>query len=336
MSVRFHIALLALVACTSGATHTTDDTDLPEGDGWQMLAEDVPGGLYLSAWSNGADQVLIAGGDFGRSEGILARYEGDTLCVERGVAEGVLWWVHGRRPGDWYAVGEGGTILHEVDGVRTDESVPTEATLYGAWDDGTDVWAVGGDVRASPITGEVWRKQAGGAWTLLRDDLPGPAFKVWEDWIVGDSFAYQIDGDTLVEVPLPATYRLLTVRGVSDTDLWAVGGSVSPVMIHWDGSTWTEQDIDARCRGQALNGVYVEEGYDVAVAGHFGVAAILGDEGWSCPEFPMTERDFHAVWRHGDELLFVGGNLFSTSNNVGVIGMYGAGKAPLTVSETCE
>ncbi len=342
--------LLLLAACTVG-DDTTDpkdsddsndtevtDTD-PTANVWQLHADNVPGGYYLSTWSNGPDEALIVGGDQGTNSGVLAHYTNDTLCVED-MGTPVLWWIHGATPGDWYAVGAEGTIIHSVDGVRTDESVPSDATLFGVFDNGTDVYAVGSDVDTLPVVGEVWHRREGN-WELLADDLPGLAFKVWEDWVIGDSFAYRITGTTLsgtpvTEVPLPdGTPRLLTVRGRTTDEVWAVGGRATPVMLHYANDSWSDVTMDPLCTPGALNGVWTAPNDVIAVAGNGGIATILDGDEWTCADFPLTFRDFHAAWRHGDEMLYVGGNLLNSSDNIGTIASYGPAKT-IEVLDTCE
>ncbi|MDP6946973.1 MAG: hypothetical protein QF464_22680, partial [Myxococcota bacterium] len=119
------------------------------------MADAIPQGVLLSAWTD-SDELMMVGGELG-STGIIARYDGVSLTVEDEVTDGALWWIHGPRDGEWYAVGEGGIILHSVDGERTREDVDTEATLFGVYAIGERVWAVGGDVATS--SGEIWLRQ---------------------------------------------------------------------------------------------------------------------------------------------------------------------------------
>jgi hypothetical protein len=332
--VRLALALASCVGETPADDQTTSDTDLDEP--FEVVLDNVPGGALLSAWSDG-DDLLMVGGQLslaGGLSGSIVRHHDGAWCHEVDAVDRTLWWVHGPRPGEWYAVGEAGRILHETDGVRRREDVPTDATLYGVWaaEDGV-VWAVGGDVRTTGL-GEVWRRD-GGVWSLFAADLPGVAFKVWDRWIVGDGIAYHVEDDLLVEVPVPEGTRLLTVRGRSDTDLWAVGGSSNATMLHGDGVSWTAMEVDPHCGAQPLNGVWTGAGDDVWIAGNNGSMGRLTEDGtWECSFPPVTDESFHAVWNYDGEMYWAGGNLFGTGDNHGTVAHYGATGA--AVSLPCD
>ena len=291
------------------------DTGSTSFEGWSLLADNVGKGVLLSAWSNG-DEVIMVGGDMDGGPGVLARYDGERLCTEANVADRALWWIHGPREGEWYAVGEAGRVVHEKDGTRERIDIPTEATLFGVWATDTAVIAVGG--YPAEGRGEIWIYQGAGSWTALATELPDTVFKIWEEWAVGMDILYQVDAPTLISYP--AMGRLLTVRGRDADDVWAVGGFTSSLVIHWDGTTWTEQDSTGV--GQPLNGVWTAPGEDVWVAGNFGTTMFFDGTDWRMPSLPITSEHFHAVWGHGDEVLWMGGNLFSTSGNYGTIARF--------------
>jgi hypothetical protein len=294
---------------------------------FSILADRIPGGALLSAATVG-DEVFFVGGNLGGGTGVVARYSGDTLCVEPDPLPRALWWIHAPRPGEWYAVGEAGTILHSVDGVRTDESVATSATLYGVWDDGQRVVAVGGDVWDTK-EGEVWARDAG-TWSLLASGLPGVVFKVWRRWLVGDGVAYTLEGDTLTPHPPPEAARLLTVVGRDDEDVWAVGGASRPVVLRRLASAWSTVEVTPFCATQGLNGVFAAAGDDVWIAGFFGAMGRFDGTDWQCPSQAVTFEHFHAVHRHDDEVLWAGGNLFSPGDNYGTVGRYASDARTLT------
>lgn len=320
--------LMVLAGCTakgedSGATGPGSDSGSgPPGEpDFALLADQVQGGTFLSAWSAGGE-VKIVGGDLGGGTGVLARYDGETLCTEVDWAERALWWLHGTSDDDWYAVGDTGIAIHVSGGTATRIDAPTTATLFGVWADADGATAVGGDVTTG--TGEVWR-YADGVWTAIATDLPGILFKIWGTHLVGDGVGYQLDGDTLTAIDQPD--RLLTLRGRGDDDIWAVGGSSSAVVRHFDGAAWTE--VDASGVGQPLNGVWTATGEDVWVGGNFGATARWDGAAWTLPDLPITSEHFHGVWKQGDEVLFVGGDLFSSGGNYGTIGRYGPPMDPL-------
>jgi hypothetical protein len=338
--MRFGVLMLVLAGCpadtdtetdTNGETDDTVEPD-PAGNVWEVVADNLTGGVMLAASTLG-DEMVISGGSYGNT-GSLWRFSDNELCVEENVAEAALWWVHSRSENDWYAVGETGIIVHEVDGVRTREDLPTDdLTIFGVYDDGTDVWAVGGNVRTDQ-TGEIWRKADGGDWAL-EATTDGLAFKVWEGWVVGAGFVWWWDGTEFVDRTPEGGPRLLTVRGRSQDDVWVVGGLQNPEFWHWNGTGWEQPELDPACVNQPLNGVYTEPDDDVWVAGNFGNAANL-DESWSCASFPVTANHFHATWRFGDDIFMVGGNLTSTSNHFGTVVRYASEDAPdVTVTGAC-
>jgi len=317
------------LGCWGKGSSGGGDGDSAEDMLWEVMADGVGEGVLLSAWTDN-NTALIVGGDLAGGSGVLVRYDGSTVCVEPEVTERALWWIHGDGAGEWMAVGEGGTVLIEVDGVRTRNDVPSESTLFGVWVEDDVAFAVGGDVDAG--TGEAWRLE-NGEWEAIISDAPGVLFKVWDGWMVGDNVAYFWDDDTGTAEERPAGERLLTIRGRSDDDVWAVGGTASAAVLHWDGTEW--EPINASGLGQPLNGVWTIGGADVWVAGNFGTTAFTDGSGWTMPDLPMTSEHFHAVWPYQDEMLFLGGNLFSMGDNYGTIGRYGAVSKSLSTEE-CE
>ncbi|MCB9677246.1 MAG: hypothetical protein H6737_19160 [Alphaproteobacteria bacterium] len=328
------LALLLFAGCPGKDKDDTDtDTDTDATAFAPLLLDAAPEtGVLLGAWSDGATAILV-GGDYA-GIGRITRYDGTSFCVEADEVPGVLWWVHGRGPGDWYAVGEDGIIVHEQNGTRTREDVPTTSTLFGVYDDGTDVWAVGGDVRNTQ-DGEIWRKPAGGAWELFQGEIDGLMLKTWNHWFVGDGIAYWWDGTQLVERPPPNDVKLFTITGAGDR-VWAVGGEIVPTLLEWDGSAWVNHTVSPSCAGgQGLNGVWTD-GTDVYVAGHNGAASVYDGTDWTCDVPPLTTAHFHAAWKHGDEHLWVGGNLFSPTDNTGTVVVHPArADGPMSVS-VCE
>jgi hypothetical protein len=284
--------------------------------------------MLLAAWSDGDDLVAV-GGQLDDSDGLIVRRQGDTWCKEPGVADRPLWWVHGSEQGRWFAVGAAGLILHQEDGQLVDESVDTVATLYGVWDEGDRVWAVGGDVFGTR-RGEIWLREDG-VWSLFAEDLPGVIFKVWERWFVGEAVALRLSDEGLLESrSTGGGEKLLTVRGRSDTDVWAVGGVTSPLLMHHDGVEWETVPVDPLCTSQPLNGVWTAPGEDIWVAGMSGAMARFDGQDWHCADLlsgeplrDLTHAHFHAVWPGTEgEMLWFGGNFFERGDNVFSIGRH--------------
>jgi hypothetical protein len=292
-----------------------------------IVADNVSGGMLLSAWNDG-EKLRMVGGNLNNEKGLLGSYDGDTLCTESDVTDGVLWWIDGDATG-WYAVGSQGVVLHEEAGVRTHEDLPTTATLFGVWVDGDVVWAVGGDIATQE--GEIWRRE-GGNWTLFQDGFPGLLFKIWDGWIVGDGQAYFWDGTTLEDRSPSDRVRLLTVRGNNTDEVWAVGGLASPVVRHWVNGAWETPVLESPCAQYPLSGVHVD-GDEVWIAGHSGTLSHLESETWTCDFPPITPEHFHGVFPFGDEIIWLGGNLLSTSDSYGTVAAHPARSPIAEVSE---
>lgn len=328
---RIFLGVLLVAGCKGPGDDDTDDTDSEPGFSSLLLDAAPETGMLLGAWSDG-DEAIIVGGDFA-GIGRITRYNGERFCVEATEYPAVLWWVHGRSEGDWYAVGENGTVVHESAGARTRDDIPTTYTLFGVYDDGTDVWAVGGDVRNTQ-QGEIWRKPAGGAWELVLGEINGVMFKAWNGWFVGDGKAYWWDGSQLVERHPPNDAKLLTVSGTED-QVWAVGGVATPVLLEWGGTDWIDHPVAPACAGnQGLNGVWTD-GTDVLTAGFNGAAGLF-DGDWNCDIPPLTQDHFHVAWKHGEQNLWMGGDFFSFGDNHGTVNVHPpVSGGPLTV-ETCN
>lgn len=290
------------------------------GEEFSLLSEEISTGMLLSGWSDG-EVLHMVGGDLAGGAGVRVTWDGKRLCAVEQVTERALWWVTGEGDEN-YAVGEVGTILHTVNGTETREDVDTEATLFGVWMDGDRVWAVGGVVASGENRGEIWTRE-NGEWRAIDQNLPGVLFKIWDGYIVGDGVAYTLEDDVLTPIDTGGE-RLLTVRGRSSTDVWAVGGLGDSVVMHSDGGAFESVDSEGLAGG--LNGVWTAPDDDVWVAGQFGLMGRSTDDGWDSPSPPLTSEHFHAVVRHQDDVFWLGGNLFSSGANFGVIGRFGAGK----------
>jgi len=324
---------LLLWACTGpkpdDSAGETGDT-APEGPGFSILADEVGEGVLLSAWSAGEEMLAVGGALGGSGPGILARWDGETLCTETLVEDAALWWIQGPSETEWRAVGERGTVVHSVDGVVARDDVDTDMTLYGVWDDGESAWVVGGDVGAG--TGGIWQRGVAG-WEQVLATEEGVVFKVWDRWFVGDQVAWRLGDDGVFE-SFPPQERLLTVRGVSGDEVYAVGGTMGSAARKWTGAGWEE--LDTAGLSAPLNGVWTAPGENVWVAGMMGVQGFSDDGGasWKIPDFPLTVHHFHAVWKHQESFLFLGGNLMSAAGPwFGTIGRWGMPRAAVTASE---
>jgi hypothetical protein len=314
---------------TDGNCVAGDCTDCADPSFASVIGDEIPGGVLLSAWSPGGE-VYIVGGAFGTDQGVILKYSDGVLCVVDDDPGAALWWIHGQSADDWYAVGENGAILHSVAGIVIREDVQTSAKLFGVYDDGVDVWVVGGDINAN--TGEIWKKSTD-TWEKVYD-APAILFKVWNNWFVGDGGQVLYWNGTEFEDRAPSDERFLTVRGASGDDVWVVGGLQTPVMWHYDNGTWTDHAIEPICGSQALMGVWTDVGEDVWVSGIAGTTAVFDGENWTCADFPISSADFHAVWKEGDDVVYVGGNFMGSAPYVGTVATLG--KGDLQAVEACD
>ena len=307
--------LLWGLGCSDDATRDTGEADPVLG--WRVLAEGVGEGVLLAGWEDG-EELWVVGGALGAGPGQVGRLSDDGLCLESGVVDRPLWAIHGATEGEWWAVGEEGRVLHYAEGALSRDDVPTEATLFGVWVEDDTVWAVGGQV-GIPDSGEIWVRR-GDTWSPFATELPRVLFKIWESWVVGELDAYQIAGDGLI--PLPTNQRVVTVTGRGPSDVWAVGGSSTPVVLNWTGASWGEVGT-ADLPPEALAGVWTAPGERVWVAGNRGLVAMLDVDGtWQFPWPRLTEQHLHAVVGFGQEIFFLGGNLFDATDHRGTVVAY--------------
>ncbi len=314
--------LLLLLGCPN--KDRADDS--PTVEPWDLPATGFGDAMLLGAWSRG-EELLIVGGDLTPGgHGDLVHVQGGELCIEHAITEAPLWWIHGDGD-DFWAVGDAGTVVREVDGVRTRMDIETDMTLYGVFDRGDGgAWVVGGDTDSG--AGALWSTD-GQTWSLL-EETEGVLFKVWDGYVVGDGQAFQVTSSAVP--PMDTDERLVTVRGDGET-VTAVGGTGNAVVTQWDGGSWTPLDT-ARLNG-ALNGVWTGPGETLWVAGNAGVMGRRAEDGsWQVPDFPLTSDAFHAVWKHGEDLWWVGGNFFSAPYH-GTLGRYSGAPGELTVVGDC-
>lgn len=137
-----------------------------------------------------------------------------------------------------------------------------------------DAWAAGQSTDSSGGGHPLTMHWDGSAWNVVpTPDGPGggvlwsiKAFSGSDIWVVGEDYPCIPCEATLVEhwngtawtiVPSanvnPHASWLYSVRGISSQDLWAVGGTtpvnagtVQPMIIHWDGKTWSSVPVQPR------------------------------------------------------------------------------------------
>jgi hypothetical protein len=341
IGLRTLLSASLLVACgddapqdtetSSGESSTTEapstDTEDPDAP-FVSVQHGIEGGVILSGHSHNQGMTMVGGrlspapGNEPGGPGTVYWLQDGQLCRQTEVDEDTLWWIDGAGDGSWFAVGERGTILRYDGETVHDESVETEAIFYGVRA-AEPVIAVGGKPFGEN-TGELWQREDDGTWSVLHEDLPGVAFKIHQDWIVGTGVAWQLMPDgTLVEHFPPEQARLLTVQVRGPDDVWAVGGSASPIVLHWTGSDWETVPFKTSCGNGALNGVWTQPGEDVWFAGFFGAMAAYDGTDWDCSSPPATFEHLHATWRHEGQQWWGGGALLTAGGETAILAREG-------------
>jgi hypothetical protein len=197
-----------------------------------------PGTYYWrAAWVGASDEdrVWSEARSFVVPEGAPATVEAPDLLSVWSVA-----------PGEAYAAGESGTILHHVAGAWARETSGTTVALRGIWASGELAWAVG--------DGGTILRRTGGAWSAVPSSTSQDLHGIWAAgpeaaWAVGSNgVLLRWDGQAWSVVALSTPGDITSLNGVwgrSANDVWAVGGGHEPdrdyaaVLLHWDGTTWS-------------------------------------------------------------------------------------------------
>lgn len=311
----------------------------PEDDGlgpasWRTAVEaDDSVGAFLSVWGASSDDVWAVGGQVSAlgeagTGAAYRRQSGTWAAAELPPDAPLLNWVHGTTSRLWI-VGNAGAAYYREGDAWTTTPTGTDAPLWGCWavsDD--DVWAVGGDA-LDPDAEPVIVHFDGTTWS----DHPLPdldrsanaMFKVWaaatdDVWVVGDSgVILHFDGQAWSQVPSGTGADLISLWGTSADNIVAVGGRSIGTIARWDGSTWTSEEVG---RIPGINGVWMHESEDAAVAGNDGAAALI-----YAPAFETELEDsgagimvLHGVYGfENGERISVGGTLNRSPPYFGII-----------------
>ncbi len=204
--------------------------------------------------------------------------------------------------------------------------VAFDASSYGAfmsvWGfSGTDVYTVGGQPRTpdDPGDGVVFHYD-GAAWSEV--EVPDGPMLNWVHgvgdtlWVVGEQGrALRFEaGEFVEEYDTGAGVQLWGVWAAAEDDVWAVGGNPrdrqgSPVIVHWDGNTWTLFEVPELDRDfvTSMFKVWGTGPDNVFAIGAVGV--ILRWDGTSWTQVPSgTGDDLVSLWgRAADDIIAVGG-----------------------------
>lgn len=209
----------------------------------------------------------------------------------------------------WVLLGDGAALSSAV------------LSIWGS--SSSDVWMVGADDGSGPLL----LHYDGTAWDRIdTSSVPGDLWWVWSDGgdqvflsgELGRVVTYDRPSGTLTEVTAtnPA-YKLFGLWGTSPTDVYAVGGDVNGgldgVILHYDGTTWTEvataPPADSGTRRQAFK-IWGSAADDVWVVGTGALIMHYDGADWVTDDSPPLFDSVPLTTVHGtgpDDVYAVGG-----------------------------
>ncbi|HIA01749.1 MAG TPA: hypothetical protein EYN66_07535 [Myxococcales bacterium] len=229
-------------------------------DPWQILTFCRTQGQLLSVWGRSKDDVWVVG-----AGGQVLHFNGCQWTELDSGSTQDLWWVYGFDDGSTYIVGALGTVLrHTQESGFVPMEIDTDVTLFGIWGSAPDdIYSIG-FVFNNATPGGIFHYD-GSAWTQVVD-LP----------------------DSVTE-----SSNFFKVWGTSKDDVWAVGRD--DLVIHWDGTQWTDEATGLESDWVTINGRLRENGKSdvVMVGGKFGAKIMQRTStGWadvSPDEMPLLQ-----------------------------------------------
>lgn len=310
------LVLTAALGCE--AARSPAPVVAPETVSWALEHEESSG-VVVSVWGSGPSDVWAAGGQADR--GLILHNAGHGWVPVEVDAGSLIWNIYGTAPDNIYAVGERGLILHYDGAVWSRVPSGTTKTLYGVWaSPGRDAWIVGGNPTGSPGDAVILRGTPAGfeeVGDLPRTELPDTLFKIYgsdEPGLIAvgrDGTVLRHDGETWRREAVPTTTPLISLWGRSATDVYAVGGHASGVMLHFDGKRWSSvEDVEY---GPQLFGVFTAPGEPVfAVGADTEIVELLPGGATAAYTAPGLDGAsvLHSVWGDGAGNVYaVGGSL---------------------------
>lgn len=305
--------IAAFVTACGTSAPTTDDPGT-----WTVDRAGTDGAL-LGVWGSGAHDVWAVGGQADQS--LILHGDGARWSPVTVPGGSLLYSVYGFSASDVYAVGEGGLILHFNGTTWSHVASGTSMTLFGLWGaSGDDVWIVGGDLAAADGSAVVLRgaRDSFAPVALPAGMAPNVLFKAHgfaadDVMLVGDGGAVlRWDGAQWHRDPVPTRDPLRSTWGRGANDVYAVGGSTSGEILHFDGSAWSE--VAALPIGQGLRGVYTSATGPTFTVG-LDLVFELGRDGVETQaDIPALDPvpDLHGVWGDPDGVTYVvGGDLYA-------------------------
>ena len=189
--------------------------------------------------------------------------------------------------------------------------------LLSVWGPAPDeVYAVGGQLVSPSESSGVLFRFDGAAWT----EQPLPADTPMLHWVFGvdgelwtvgrEGTALRRAGDTWTAEATGVSTILWGIWGARKDALWAVGGDGvddEPVLIHWDGATWTPVALPPTGDSGGLFKIWGSGPDDITAVGDRGLALHHDGASWTV-QATGDLADLISVWGRGPgEHLAVGG-----------------------------
>lgn len=323
-------ALCLVALFTHGGAGCAPSPPVDDGDPsptvhWSPAFDTSTTGDLLGVWGSSPDDVYMVGGTAARGE--VHHYDGASWSIMDIPDVPRLVWVFGTAADDVLTVGVGGTVLH-YDGVSWTQldSGETEA-LWGVWARSPEEWwIVGGDVGAGEPVLIRWDGTTFFPVPVPENDRDATAlFKVWgigsKLFAVGEKgLIIEESGGTWSQVPAGplADDDFVSLWGVTESNIVAVGGRGAARIARYDGATWsTERPTGVT----GLSGVFMNDADEAIVGGLNGyVAAYNPLTGAIVPENSGTSIGIHAIWGDGAGRTYaVGGLLLEDSPGVALV-----------------
>ncbi len=208
--------------------------------------------------------------------------------------------IWGSGPGDVFAVGENGTILHYDGAVWSPMDSGVSGILYGVWGSSSmDVFAVGETGVIRHYDGSGWTQMASGTNRQLQGVWGTDNANVYAVGYGGTILHF--DGLSWSEMDNGNTSHLKSIWGSSASDVFAAGNN--GVVVHYDGVAWSTMLEDTHPNFQ---GIWGSASDNVLAVG--GEGMILGYDGvsWS-PLSSGVSSELSGVWGVSPTDVFVVG-----------------------------
>ncbi len=160
----------------------------------------------------------------------------DGWAIQATGTTATLYGIWGTGPGDVFAVGDNGTVLHYDGAAWSPMDSGVSAVLYDVWGSGSgDVFAVGQGGAICHYDGIAWGEMSSGTGRHLQGVWGTDNHDVYAVGYGGTILHY--DGLSWSEMENGNTSHLKAIWGSSSTDIFAAGNN--GVVLHYDGVTWS-------------------------------------------------------------------------------------------------